>query len=107
MISELIDEDFAHLVFVSGDAVGLSERFEEGEAFGLHGETTNNPHLKLESENSTNRFFMTKVSDVNVLMNTPLPSPLVLMSEVERSEEQAEFVLKSRQDICESLFVPD
>ena len=50
---------------------------------------------------------MTKVSDVNVLTNTPLPSPVVLMSEVERSPEQAEFVLKSRQDICESLFVTD
>jgi len=49
---------------------------------------------------------MTKVSDVNVLKNTPLPSPIVLMSEVARSAEQAECVLKSRQDICESLFVP-
>lgn len=107
MTTEFVNEDFAHLVFVTGDAVGLSEGFEEGEAFGLHGETTSNPRLKLESENSTNRFFMTKVSDVNVLTNTPLPSPIVLMSEVERSPEQAEFVLKSRQDICESLFVPD
>lgn len=107
MIPEFLDEYFAHLVFVSRDTVGLRKSFEKGEAFILHDKTTINPRLILESENSRNRIFMTKVSDVNVLQNTPLPSPAVLMSDVERSAEQAKFVLNSRQDICESLFVPD
>ena len=50
---------------------------------------------------------MEKVSDVNVLNNTPLPSPAVLMSQVARSQDQAQLVSESRSAICNSLFVPD
>ena len=50
---------------------------------------------------------MEKVSDVNVLNNTPLPSPAVLMSQVVRSPDQAQLVAESRSAICDSLFVPD
>ena len=50
---------------------------------------------------------MAKVSDINVLNNTPLPSPAELMAEVSRSAEQADLVSKSRAAICDSLFVPD
>ena len=50
---------------------------------------------------------MEKVSDVNVLNNTPLPSPSVLMSQVARSQDQAQLVSESRSAICDSLFVPD
>lgn len=107
VLLEFPDEDFAHFILVPGNAVGLGEGFQQFESFVLHVESPTNPRLKLESENSNTRFFMTKVSDVNVLQNTPLPSPAVLMSEVQRTPEQADFVLKSRQDICESLFVPD
>ena len=37
IFTEFIDEDFPHFVLKSGDAVGLRERLEEGEAFVLHG----------------------------------------------------------------------
>ena len=37
IFTEFIDEDFPHFVLKSGDAVGLRERFEESEAFFLHG----------------------------------------------------------------------
>ena len=50
---------------------------------------------------------MEKVSDVNVLNNTPLPSPAALMSQVARSQDQAQLVSESRSAICDSLFVPD
>ncbi len=50
---------------------------------------------------------MAKVTDIRVLNNTPLPSPAVLMDEVAPSEKEAQLVVDSRKEICQSLFVPD
>ncbi|MDB4276819.1 3-deoxy-7-phosphoheptulonate synthase [bacterium] len=50
---------------------------------------------------------MAKVSDVNVLNNTPLPSPAVLMSQFAPTVEQAQLVESSRKNVADSLFVPD
>ncbi|MGE9266551.1 MAG: 3-deoxy-7-phosphoheptulonate synthase [Verrucomicrobiales bacterium] len=49
---------------------------------------------------------MAKVTDLHVLKNTPLPSPLELISEVPRSDEQAELVASSRAAIRRSLREP-
>ncbi len=50
---------------------------------------------------------MAKISDVNVLRNAPLPSPAILMQDVARTDSQAELVLRSREAVRDSLFVPD
>ncbi len=49
---------------------------------------------------------MAKVTDVNILNNTPLPSPSYLMEQVSPTQEQALLVKESRRAICDSLFVP-
>jgi len=42
---------------------------------------------------------MTQVSNLHISSNIPLPSPAALLSEIERSESQAEFMVESRQHI--------
>lgn len=42
---------------------------------------------------------MAKVSDLHISSNTPLPAPASLMSEIERTQKQAEFMAESRQHI--------
>ncbi|MGC3991409.1 MAG: 3-deoxy-7-phosphoheptulonate synthase [Chthoniobacteraceae bacterium] len=46
---------------------------------------------------------MTRVSDLHVVKNTVLPSPLALSQEVPRSDENADFVATSRQAIARIL----
>jgi len=50
---------------------------------------------------------MAQITDVNVLNNTPLPSPANMMDEVPRNANHALLVEESRKQICDSLFVPD
>lgn len=50
---------------------------------------------------------MATVSDLRVLKNVALPSPESLMTEVAPSNEEAQLVVESRQEIQKSLFVPD
>ncbi len=42
---------------------------------------------------------MAQVTDLHISSNIPLPAPTLLLSEVERSTEQAEFMAESRQHI--------
>ena len=42
---------------------------------------------------------MTQVSDLHISSNIPLPSPAMLLTEIERSHEQATFMAESRQHI--------
>lgn len=42
---------------------------------------------------------MAQVTDLHISSNIPLPSPALLLSEVERTTEQAEFMAESRQHI--------
>ena len=42
---------------------------------------------------------MAQVSDLHISSNIPLPAPALLMSEIERSQKQAEFMAGSRQHI--------
>jgi len=42
---------------------------------------------------------MAQVSDLHISSNIPLPSPATLLSEVERTQSQAEFMAESRQHI--------
>jgi 3-deoxy-7-phosphoheptulonate synthase len=42
---------------------------------------------------------MAQVTDLHISSNIPLPAPALLLSEVERSQEQAEFMAESRQHI--------
>jgi 3-deoxy-7-phosphoheptulonate synthase len=42
---------------------------------------------------------MAQVSDLHISSNIPLPAPTVLLSEVERTQAQAEFIAESRQHI--------
>jgi 3-deoxy-7-phosphoheptulonate synthase len=46
---------------------------------------------------------MTRVSDLHVVANTPLPSPQALMAEIPRSENHATFVAQSREEIARIL----
>lgn len=50
---------------------------------------------------------MQRTSDINVVETRPLPSPAALIAEVPKSEAQAEFVMKSRQDIHRLIFTDD
>ncbi len=45
----------------------------------------------------------TRVSDLHVVANTPLPSPLALMAEIPRSEAHAAFVARAREEIARIL----
>lgn len=42
---------------------------------------------------------MAQVTDLHISSNIPLPAPALLQSEVERSQQQAEFIAESRQHI--------
>ena len=42
---------------------------------------------------------MAQVTDLHISSNIPLPAPALLLSEVERTEKQAEFIAESRQHI--------
>lgn len=42
---------------------------------------------------------MAQVTDLHITSNIPLPAPALLISEVERSQQQAEFMAESRQHI--------
>ena len=46
---------------------------------------------------------MTRVSDLHVVANTPLPAPQALMAEIPRSEAHAAFVARSREEIARIL----
>jgi 3-deoxy-7-phosphoheptulonate synthase len=46
-------------------------------------------------------------SDINVIRTDALPTPRQLISEYEKSEEQAEFISKSREEIHEIIFGGD
>ena len=42
---------------------------------------------------------MAQVTDLHISSNIPLPSPVLLISEIERTQKQAEFIAESRQHI--------
>jgi len=46
---------------------------------------------------------MAQVSDLHITKNIPLPAPALLQSEIERSDQQAEFMANSRQIIRDIL----
>ena len=48
-----------------------------------------------------------RVSDLNVDSNVPLPAPALLCHEIQRTEEQAQFIAKSREQIKEIIFGKD
>ncbi len=50
---------------------------------------------------------MQKTSDINVVETRPLPSPTALLAGTPKSEAQAEFVTRSRQDIHKLIFTDD
>ena len=45
-----------------------------------------------------------RVTDLHVARNVPLPAPALLHSEIPRSDEQADFVARSRDTIGSILF---
>lgn len=45
----------------------------------------------------------TRVSDLHIIANTPLPSPQTLMAEIPRSESHAAFIAQSREGIARIL----
>ncbi|HEY1765462.1 MAG TPA: 3-deoxy-7-phosphoheptulonate synthase [Opitutaceae bacterium] len=50
---------------------------------------------------------MQRTSDINVVETRPLPSPAALILEVPKTEVQADFVTKARQDIHRLIFTDD
>ena len=50
---------------------------------------------------------MQKTSDINVVETRRLPSPSALLAESPKSEAQADFVTRSRQDIHKLIFTDD
>ena len=50
---------------------------------------------------------MQRTSDINVVETRPLPSPAALIAEVPKSDAQADFVTRSRQDIHRLIFTDD
>ncbi|MDO8543786.1 MAG: 3-deoxy-7-phosphoheptulonate synthase [Opitutaceae bacterium] len=50
---------------------------------------------------------MQKTSDINVVETRSLPSPSALLSELPKSEAQAEFVARTRRDIHQLIFTDD
>jgi 3-deoxy-7-phosphoheptulonate synthase len=50
---------------------------------------------------------MHQTSDINVVETRPLPSPAALIAEVPKSEAQADFVARARQDIHRVIFTDD
>ena len=49
----------------------------------------------------------TRVSDLNVASNLPLPAPALLCHEIERTEEQENFIADSRKQINDIIFGED
>jgi 3-deoxy-7-phosphoheptulonate synthase len=49
----------------------------------------------------------TRVSDLNIAANIPLPAPALLCHEIARSDTQAEFVARSREELREIIFGED
>lgn len=50
---------------------------------------------------------MQRTSDINVVETRPLPSPSALLGEIPKTEPQAEFVTRARQDIHRLIFTDD
>lgn len=50
---------------------------------------------------------MRKTSDINVVETRPLPSPGALLAELPKTEAQAEFVTRAREDIRKLIFTDD
>jgi 3-deoxy-7-phosphoheptulonate synthase len=50
---------------------------------------------------------MQRTSDLNVVETRPLPSPSALLTEIAKTEAQAEFVTRSRQEIHRLIFTDD
>ena len=50
---------------------------------------------------------ISRVLDLNVDSNVPLPAPALLCHEIQRTDEQAQFVAKSREQIREIIFGKD
>jgi 3-deoxy-7-phosphoheptulonate synthase len=50
---------------------------------------------------------MQRTSDINVIETRPLPSPSALLAELAKTEAQAEFVTRSRQEIHRLIFTDD
>jgi 3-deoxy-7-phosphoheptulonate synthase len=50
---------------------------------------------------------MQRTSDINVVETRPLPSPSALMGEIAKTEAQADFVTRSRQEIHRLIFTDD
>jgi 3-deoxy-7-phosphoheptulonate synthase len=50
---------------------------------------------------------MQRTSDINVVETRPLPSPAALIAEIPKTEAQADFVAKARQDIHRVIFTDD
>ena len=50
---------------------------------------------------------MQRTSDINVAETRPLPSPAALLAETPKTEAQAEFVARARQDIHRLIFTDD
>jgi 3-deoxy-7-phosphoheptulonate synthase len=50
---------------------------------------------------------MQRTSDINVVETRPLPSPSALLDEIPKTEIQAEFVARARQDIHRLIFTDD
>src|SRR3954468_10105389 len=50
---------------------------------------------------------MQKTSDINVVETRTLPSPGALLAELPKTESQAEFVTRTRQEISRVIFTDD
>jgi len=50
---------------------------------------------------------MHRTSDINVVETRPLPSPAALLGEIAKTERQADFVTRSRQEIHRLIFTDD
>jgi 3-deoxy-7-phosphoheptulonate synthase len=50
---------------------------------------------------------MQRTSDINVVETRPLPSPAALLRDIPKTETQAEFVARARQDIHRAIFTDD
>ena len=48
-----------------------------------------------------------RVTDLHIAKNVPLPAPALLQAEIPRSDAQAEFVARSRETIASILFGSD
>ena len=53
------------------------------------------------------RLIMRRVSDLNIASNIPLPAPALMLHEIPRSEQQEEYVARSRQDVHNIIFHDD